>query len=975
MSKKIATAKGSKTRTWLIVSVILTVVLVIANALGIYFNQIISIFLGGDVAHKVDDGTGTVYYQKETDSKDEANQNARAITQLISEEGTILLKNANEALPLKDNASVSVFGKNSVNLVYGGSGSGGGDTTYAKKTLYEALDAEGISYNPTLKAFYEDNSKSGKGRADNPSDLDSGKTVYIETGETPQDAYTENNIANSYTGYKDAAIVVFSRVGGEGFDLPMDPANGARHYLSMDTNEQALLEHVTNSGFDKVIVVLNTLNIMETGFLDEYEGKIDACLWIGGPGSTGIMALGKILEGTVTPSGHTTDTWSYDFRADPTFNNFSDRGVKDGGVYFNSSNKKTLQSFALYEESVYVGYRYYETRAYEESKLGNTNWYAENVKYPFGYGLSYTSFEWELDDAKSISNVSITADGKYSVTVKVTNTGDYQGKDVVQLYAKLPYTAGGIEKPHVVLCGYAKTPMLAPTESATVTITFDPYDIASYDYLGKSGEVGYVLEASNDYELLIGTDAHDAWANENAIRVPFKVENTIRYTNDPVTGNKVENRYTNCENEYFNSDMMIKDSLMSRTDLSVLPDAPNEEDRKATTELLMAIADETHNNLYAETYTEMPTQGQVATTEFASVLQQDPATGKWYADYENNKVWDTLLDSISVNAMLGLFNEGAFKTNRLESINKPQTLDSDGPVGWCNFIATDGSWKGNNVYTSQVVMSATWNVELIEEMGRCVGEEGLWGAVNSDGRPYSGWYSPGVNLHRSPFGGRNFEYFSEDSFLTGTIAAAEVRGCKEKGVYCYVKHFALNEQETHRNGICTWVTEQAMREIYLKPFEIVVKEGGTTALMSSFNRIGTRWTGGDYRLLTEILRDEWGFKGTVICDYNQTGDYMDPRQMIYAGGDLNLCSDLAKQWQDCNNKSAADVTVLRKATKNILYTVANSNAVNSLSYVYTMAIWKIALICVDVAAVIGIIISGIIIMVSRRKKKILNNRR
>lgn len=634
MSKKIqSTAKKNGFRSWLIISIIVTVILVVANALGIYFNQIISIYLGGDVAHKVEDGSGIVYYEKETASKDEATENARKVTQQISEEGTILLKNKDEALPLKDNASVSVFGKNSVRLVYGGSGSGGGDTTYAKKTLYEALDAEGISYNPTLKAFYEDNNKSGEGRADNPSDLDSGKTVYIETGETPQDKYAANNIANSYTGYKDAAIVVFSRVGGEGFDLPMDPANGASHYLSLDNNEKALLEHVASSGFDKVIVVLNTLNIMETGFLDEYD--VDACLWIGGPGSTGIMALGKILEGTVTPSGHTTDTWSYDFTADPTFNNFSDRGVKDGGVYYNQSGKKTQQCFTMYEESVYVGYRYYETRGYEESKQDNDAWYAENVNYPFGYGMSYTSFEWELDNAKSIENVSVTKDGKYSVTVKVTNTGAYKGKDVVQMYAKLPYTVGGIEKPHVVLCGYAKTPMLYPTasnaihaneaangsdkpNSATVTITFDPYDIASYDYLAKSGKAGYVLEASDEYELLLGTDAHEAWSNSASIRVPFTVESDIRYDTDPVTGNTVENRYTNCENEHFNSDTMVKDSLMSRTDISVLPDAPKEEDRKATTELLVAIADETHNNPNMASYTEMPTQGMPATMDFAA---------------------------------------------------------------------------------------------------------------------------------------------------------------------------------------------------------------------------------------------------------------------------------------------------------------------------------------------------------------------
>ena len=410
---------------------------------------------------------------------------------------------------------------------------------------------------------------------------------------------------------------------------------------------------------------------------------------------------------------------------------------------------------------------------------------------------------------------------------------------------------------------------------------------------------------------------------------------------------------------------------MSRDDLSVLPDAPKEADRQVNSAFLEQIADVSHNNPEAEKYTELPSQGGAASTPFASLIQYDDETGRYYADYDNDNVWNAILDALTVKEMADMFNQGAFQTLNITAINKPLTLESDGPVGWCNFISSDDTWKGNNAYCSQVVMSATWNTELIEKMGECVGEEGLWGAArteDADGLSYSGWYAPGVNIHRSPFGGRNFEYFSEDPFLTGTIAAAEIRGCRSKGVYCYVKHFALNEQETHRNGGCSWVTEQAMREIYLKPFEMAVKDGGTTALMSSFNRIGTRWTGGDYRLLTEILRDEWGFRGTVICDYNQTGNYMDNRQMIYAGGDLNLCSDKSRMWTDYDSSSAADVTVLRRAAKNVMYTVANSNAINNLNYRYSMAIWKILLIVGNCVIAAGLIVWGVFAVRGALKK-------
>ena len=971
-------------RIWLIVSVVMIALLIALECVAAYWGNVLDVAFGGMRAVEVDTGgEKTVYYEKETSSKEEANERAFAITREIESDGAILLANHGETLPLKEGErKVSVFGKNSVNLVYGGSGSGGGDTTFAKSTLYEGLEQAGFECNPVLRSFYENESLSGPGRGSNPG-IESGGASYLNTGETPYSKYTDA-VKESYDEYSDAAIVVISRIGGEGFDLPMmevaetqDHA-GTKHYLALDTYEQELLRNVRRQ-FDKVIVLLNTLNIVEAGFVEEFG--VDACLWIGGPGTRGTLAVGDILSGAVNPSGHTTDTWSADFTLDPTWNNFSNRNhamadfdgnSADTDRYYNSDTERNVFYYYVnYEESVYVGYRYYETRAAQEyMNSGDDSWYEENVVYPFGYGLSYTSFDWQVTDKSGVENVSFSQDGQCSVTVRVTNTGDVAGKDVVQLYAALPYENGGLEKPYEVLCGYAKTPLLYPEGEANgadkpnfaeVTITFDLYDIASYDYQGKSGFKGYVLEAG-DYQLFVSQDAHNVCE-----AIPFKVATDITWERDPVTDNKVVNRFTDCEDPAFNSDTAIADSLMSRADLSKLPDAPKEEDRYIDNEMLAALQDLTPNNPEEAGWTEMPEQGKSGTLDLVSLVQQDEESGEYFVDY-NDERWDELLDQITVEEMLNMFNNGGFKTMNIASINKPATLESDGPVGWCNFMSmTDTSWKGNNAYTSQVVMSATWNTELIERMGECVGEEGLWGAVSTDGRSYSGWYSPGVNIHRSPFGGRNFEYFSEDPFLTGTIAAAEVRGCQSKGVYCYVKHFALNEQETHRGGGSSWVTEQAMREIYLKPFEIVVKEGGTRAMMSSFNRIGTRWTGGDYRLLTEILRNEWGFCGTVITDYNQSNMYMSPEQMIKAGGDLNLCTDRASYWGGANfgsqpfdADSAADVTALRNATKNVLYTVANSNAMNALNYKYLMAIWRILVfIVLNIVAGAAIAVWGV----------------
>lgn len=967
MFKKIIRAK--RTIIWAAVSIVLIVVMIVAGVFANIYSAVIDMAFSGRRAVKIE-GSDKGIYKPVSESEQDASDMAMAVTKKVAEEGTILLKNAEisgiPSLPLKKNAKVSVFGKNSVNLVYGGLGSGRGDRQFKRNTIFESLEAAGFTYNEILKSFYENDSLSGEARKDPSGSLDpgargSGYTIC----ETPQSKYT-SDITSSYSEYNDAAIVVFSRTGSENYDLDMQGKDdGSRHYLSLNNDEKELLQSV-RSKFSNVIVILNTLNIMETDFLEEYG--VDSCLWIGGPGTTGIMALGEILNGTVTPSGRTTDTWAKDFTSDPTFNNFGDR---EAYTYKTGSGRKDpvlSYYFTDYDESIYVGYRYYETRAYDELLENETStWYEDNVNYPFGYGLSYTEFEWTLTDDSELNNVTFDENKKISVKVKVKNVGDtYAGKDVVQLYCSAPYTAGEIEKAHKVLCGFIKTDELAPGEEKEYTVSFSLYDVASYDYrdANNNGHYGYELDGG-EYTLYIGSSAHD-----EKFVIPFEIASGgIQFKNDPVTNNEVKNLYTDCENEYFDSDLMIKNSLMTRTNIDVQPAGHANDDRTLNKEISDTIEDTSTNNPNVNSYT-MPKQGQNTSYSIYDLIQHDKETDTYFAPYEDSAVWESILNSLTVGEMAQLFNQGGFGSVELDKINKPATLESDGPVGWCNFVSiTDTTWQHNNAYTSQVVMAATWNVDLIEEMGECVGEEGLWGsASNSDSPSYSGWYAPGVNIHRSPFCGRNFEYFSEDSFLTGMMAAAEIRGCQSKGVYCYVKHFALNEQETYRGGNCSWVTEQAMREIYLKPFELAVKAGESRAVMTSFNRIGTRWTGGDYRLVTEILRNEWGFKGTVISDYNEANPQINAKQMIYAGGDLNLATSEGNYWSSYDASNPADVTVLRMAAKNIIYTVANSNAVNA-SYNYKMAYWRMGFIVACAVISAGIVAWGTAAIITAAKKE------
>ena len=900
-------------------------------------------------------------YPAEATSKEEAFNNAQTLNLKVAEEGFVLLKNEANALPLERGAKISVFSKNSVNLSYGGSGSGGFDTS-KNQDLYSSLENAGFSTNPTLKAFYE-GSQSGPVRSANSSDLDSGSNQRIATAETPQSKYTDA-VKKSYASYDDAALVVITRIGGEGFDLPryQGTTEGAvspdSHYLELDQNERDLLTAVCNADFKRVVVVFNVPSSFEATFLTdsayaEFADKIDAAIWIGFTGSNGIIALGEILNGSINPSGRLVDTWAADFSKNPSFQNFgtghTDKTTDqyDMGMYYSVD----------YEEGIYVGYRYYETRGLTDGE----EWYKQNVVFPFGYGLSYTTFDWTVGDP---SATEMEPDSVITVPVTVKNTGKVAGKDVVQLYASAPYTSGGIEKAHKVLVGYAKTQLLQPGESQTVCVAFDPYNAASYDYRDANGNgfCGYELE-QGDYTLYVSRNAH-----EEVSAITVTLADNIQIGEDPTTGNEVVNRYTDME-EYLDSDWQL-DTVLSRSDWEGTWPTPQTDDTHTATERLTAeIKNTEHNNPTDFDEEDAPWFGEDIVSVLRDLLPEEPAQGyQAIVDYDDER-WEEILDACNEEEMLALINNGAYHTLALENVGLPSTIHGDGPAGFTCFMNSE-QINGTCQYVSEPVMAATWNEDLMEELGKAMGEEGILGD-KATGQPYSSIYAPGVNIHRSPFGGRCSEYFSEDPFLSGMMAGAEIRGLQSKGVVPMLKHFAANEQETHRSigGDLSWLTEQSLREIYLKSFELAVKTGETRGVMSSFNRIGTRWTGGDYRLITEILRDEWGFQGTVICDFNTIPQYMVPRQMFYAGGDLDLATLSTSMWTDADTSENGDAIVLRNATKNILYSLVNSNAMNAEVVGYNPPLWHDYLNWLNIGVGALIVLWGILAFVHTYKRK------
>lgn len=961
----------------LALSLVITQVTLINNTFNTTFGEDRRVLKSGDPS------TAQYFTKSEgIKNKQGALSAANALNEKICQEGFVLLKNE-DSLPLASEAKISVFGINSIDIVYGGSGSSAKKNTDGVD-LYKSLINANISYNPTLKNFYDNKKAEGKGRTSQLG-FDTGVLKGLETGELALNEY-EGGVMNYVNEYSDAALVVFSRIGGEGYDLPrtmqgIAGANSEDHYLQLDNNERALLTALcaADSAFDNVVVIINSATPMELGFLEDgsYGEKLKGAIWMGTTGGTGLNALGRILNGEVSPSGRTVDTYARNFDSAPSWKNFSDNMVNDGNRYQVDCVDQNAY-FVDYEEGIYVGYRYYETRGYTEYvKSGNYSWYDEEVVYPFGYGLSYADFEWNLlsikigDQVLENGDVFTEAirDKKITVEVNVKNISEkFSGKEVVELYFSAPYAEGEVEKSHVVLGAFAKTEILKPNADQNVTISFNVRDMASYDYADLNGNNYKTWEAdAGDYTIYIGKNANDAWRKDGTT---FTLSDDIIYNFDPYGENETVNRFDDVSSHI--------ETYLSRDDWNgTFPTTPSIEDRNVSSELIDSMSTDAYIGAGSDVdegkkwYRERrPRQARASMSYSDTKIKMHDMIDKDYDD----KSWETLLSQLTVKEMRYLVGTGNFNTAIIDSIGKPKTIDPDGPAGFTTFMSVIESTQvvyDTCFYASECVIGATWNVELAEAMGKAIGDESLVGNERGDGRTYSGWYAPAVNIHRSPFSGRNWEYYSEDGFLSGKMAAHVICGAKSKGVYTYVKHFAINDQETNRdtNGLITWLNEQSMREIYLKPFELAVKEGKTTAMMTSFNRIGTVWAGGSYELLTEVLREEWGFKGMVITDY--ANSYMDPDQMIRAGGDLSLFQDQQPSASGLR-VNASHLTALRNAVKNILYTVSKSNAMNGMGpgieYVYAMAYWKIVLIIIDCAIVTGIAVWGFFAIRSALKK-------
>ena len=855
---------------------------------------------------------------------EETSAEATDLVEDIADEGIVLLKNEGRTLPLTA-GNLNVFGWASTNPVYGGTGSGALNDAYHTVTLLEGLENAGFTLNTELSDFYT------AYRADRP-------TIAMGTQdwtlpEPPASTYTDEMMANAKA-FSDTALVVIGRSGGEGADLPTDMAavidgswqdgttsyagsytnnsteyadfEQGQHYLELSKTERDMLDLVC-SNFENVIVVYNGANTMELGFADEYT-QIKSVLWCPGTGQSGFNALGSILAGTVNPSGKTADTFVYDLTATPTWNNFhafsytnADEFVAAGFMI-----KSTTPHFINHNESIYVGYRFYETAAAE----GVID-YATTVQYPFGYGLSYTSF------SQTLSDLTVDGEGNISLDVTVTNTGSVAGKDVVEVYYNPPYTNGGIEKSTANLIAFDKTEMLEPGASETITITFKAEDMASYD---ADVNKAYVLEAG-DYIISINSDSHTVIDSRT-----YNVPSTIVYGE----GNARSTDATVATNQFDFADggvtyLSRADGFANYAEATAAPASYEMSDELKASFINNGNYDP---NEYNDADDVMPTTGA------SNGLQLVDMRGVDYDDAQ----WDTFLDQLTINDMDTLIALGGFQTAAVPSIGKVQTYDCDGPAS----INNNFTGVGSVGFPSAVMIASTWNQDLASEFGRSIGKM-------ADEMNTTGWYAPAMNTHRSAFAGRNFEYYSEDGVLSGKMAAKAIQGAEEFGVYAYMKHFALNDQEANRcDMLCTWADEQSIREIYLKPFEISVKEGGCDAVMSSFNYIGHKWAGACDELLNKVLRDEWGFVGMVLTDYFGVYGYMDADQAIRNGTDFCLVNYDTATNHVTDTTSATSVQAMRQASKNILYTVANSRAYAEENLNMGMPTWQIVAIAVDV---------------------------
>lgn len=976
-------SKTKKIVCFSVVAVIVALFIVLDVLANKFFVPINSFLCGNGIGFN---GEGT----------QQALQQSDALVRTLAEDSMVLLKNeetdGEPALPLKaDETKVNLFGISAYDPSDAASfdgflmkGVGSGSSTISQSraiTLEGALTLNGIEYNPELKALYDgfDFKRSLSGN-DDPN-------VYLLA---EPDLSGVRALIPAAKQYSDVAIVVFSRLGGEnqGEQPKTQPDNANKTYLDISDAEQALLDEVT-ANFGKVIVLLNTSNIMHCGFLED-EG-VDAALYVGLTGQSGAVAIGEILKGKkldgtqFSPSGKVSDTYIYTREFDPGFANTEMSQTEEAGI--------NIQ----YMENIYFGYRWYETAAAEGyfDRVSNAfgNGYDGVVQYPFGYGLSYTQFEWDVMEVSLPENSEITEENKkeeITVKVLVTNTGSVAGKDVVQLYYTPEYIRGEIEKSEVNLLAFEKTALLQPGQSQELTLSFTPYDMASFDThdANHNGATAYELDEGT-YTVSLRTDSHRVAPCAGAT-IEYRIPVDVVFDVDPVTGASIAPRFTG-ENAYGGVDIEgstvgASTNYLSRADI----EGTFPKEKSAVPTNGAAIAETSAFVYHGFDTTTAPTQGvDNGANKLTLTVSGENGTeynydliAKLAENYEAPE-WETLLNQITTSELIDLVHRGGFMTKEVASIGKPRMWDFDGPAGF-NTNSQSGSWGGGDAaadtwtaYPCECLLGCSWNQELLLQMGLSMGVEANATQVN-------GWYAPGINLHRTNYTSRNYEYYSEDPVLSGYLAANVIKGAKYNGLYAYMKHFVVSESGPNGRGWSTWLTEQSLRELYLKPFEIAVKKGGANAVMSSFNRLGSIWTGGNKALLTDILRTEWGFRGSVVTDWTMGGMMgMPPKQGVRAGNDLWLAGMDFVMGGELSASDATDMACARTAAHNILYTIVDTIHFNhtadrsELDAAFTVNVgvaerntpfawWLMVLIAVEVLAFAG---CGVWIFFTMKKEK------
>lgn len=862
---------------------------------------------------------------------DETNEEAAEVAEEIMEDGIVLLKNES-LLPLNETKKLNIFGWESINPAYGGAGSGGINDLYDIVSLNQGLENAGFSINQELVDFYNNYG------ADNP-EMSIQKQSWT-LPEPPVDTYSDELIKSAKE-YSDVAVVVLSRKAGEGHnDIPMDVRKAAydnnsdeyddfpegEHYLQLSQTERDMVDMVC-SNFDNVIVVYNGANQFELGFADEYP-QIKSVVWCPGTGNVGFNALGKVFSGEVNPSGKTPDTFIYDMTTAPWWNNAEKTEYTNlADLAVEGMNAGTAQvyapAFTNYVEGIYVGYKYYETAA-QEGAID----YDKTIQYPFGYGLSYTEFEQKMGELEE-------KDGQISVDVEVTNTGDVAGKDVVEVYYEPPYTNGGIEKSSANLIEFAKTDLLQPGESQTVTVTFSIEDMASYD---ENHAKAYVLE-KGDYAISINSDSHTVLDQKT-------------YTADKDVVYKGENKRASDDTAATN---VFEDAKGDITYLSRADHFANYEEATAapaSAELGEPYVSEYHLNSNFDKTTYLNDEDVMPTTGADNGLTLADMRD---ADYDDPR-WEKLLDQLTVDEMANMIAMAGYQTAAMDSVGKVATLDFDGPAA----INNNFTGVGSIGFPIEVVVASTWNKELAQAWGECMGKI-------SQEMGAEGWYAPGMNTHRTAFGARNYEYFSEDGVLAGNMGAKAVEGARKYGAYSYIKHFAL--YEGNAKMVSVWSNEQAIREIYLKPFEISVKQGGANAVMVSWSFLGDKWTGECSNLINTVLREEWGFRGMALTDFfrNNGHGFMNADAALANGVDVMLSTFNGEENNVANPEHPTSVLQMRNACKNVMYTVVSSWAYDGEHEETGMENWKKAGIGIDI--VIALFMAGMEVLVIRGYKK------